>query len=399
MILRKALSDCPAMTTTWPPKASELGGKTVQKLVPKQLYALVAWAVGESDDPEMTTSLSTENDIKILSICQDIIYLKSQGRIPTPKSLSLALTVRHLTGSAKVIDLLHKFGHTVSYSSTLQLESSLAQLRLLQQNDIPEGFHPRVHTNLVWDNIDFNEETLTGAGTTHHTNGILIQSNVERNTDCQTRPSIGKTRRLIIEKAKLPNCYVKERKGPSPIADHIMISLENCKQLLIHANYVEFWYVMVKLVDGGDLPSWTAFNINLQKSNLLQKSLIHYLPVIEYPPTDLAAAKEILCKSVTIADRLQLDEITLVFDQAIYCKAQQLRWSNNEFKQRTVVRLGEFHTAMSFLKVIGKRFCDAGLQDIMVESGIVAVGSVNGVMSGHHYNGSCRAHKLVYEAL
>lgn len=28
---------------------------------------------------------------------------------------------------------------------------------------------------LVNDNTDFNEETITGAGTTHHTNGIVIQ--------------------------------------------------------------------------------------------------------------------------------------------------------------------------------------------------------------------------------
>ena len=38
-------------------------------------------------------------------------------------------------------------------------------------------------------------------------------------------------------------------------------------------------------------------------------------------------------------------------------------------------------------------------QDIMIESDIVAAGSVNGVLSGKHYNRSIRAHKLIYEAM
>ena len=51
------------------------------------------------------------------------------------------------------------------------------------------------------------------------------------------------------------------------------------------------------------------------------------------------------------------------------------------------------------MAVIGKRFQDSGFQDILVESEIVATGSLNGVMSGHHYNRSIRAHKLMFEAL
>ena len=35
----------------------------------------------------------------------------------------------------------------------------------------------------------------------------------------------------------------------------------------------------------------------------------------------------------------------------------------------------------------------------MIESDIVAAGSINGVLSGKHYNRAVRSHKLVYEAL
>ena len=66
---------------------------------------------------------------------------------------------------------------------------------------------------------------------------------------------------------------------------------------------------------------------------------------------------------------------------------------------RTVIRMGEFHTGMNFLACIGKRFRDAGLQDIVIESGLVAEGSTNAVLTGHQYNVSLRMHKIVSEAM
>ena len=65
-------------------------------------------------------------------------------------------------------------------------------------------------------------------------------------------------------------------------------------------------------------------------------------------------------------------------DQAIYSKAQQIRWQNDSFKERLVIRLGDFHIAMAYLGTIGKRFQDSGLEDILIEADIVAPGSIKG---------------------
>ena len=48
--------------------------------------------------------------------------------------------------------------------------------------------------------------------------------------------------------------------------------------------------------------------------------------------------------------------------------------------------MGGFHITATFLAVFGKRHGDAGLQDMLVESGIVASGSVSAVLDGCHYN-------------
>ncbi|KAJ8048474.1 hypothetical protein HOLleu_00803 [Holothuria leucospilota] len=86
-------------------------------------------------------------------------------------------------------------------------------------------------------------------------------------------------------------------------------------------------------------------------------------------------------------------------DEATYAKAQQIPWLNDTFKSRIVMRLGEFHTSMAYMACIGSRFGDAGLRDVLIESGVVAQGSIKGVLSGHHYNRSVRTHKLLFDAL
>ncbi len=61
--------------------------------------------------------------------------------------------------------------------------------------------------------------------------------------------------------------------------------------------------------------------------------------------------------------------------------------------------MGTFRTIFNALAIRGKHFQDAGLKDICIEAGIVAEGSINGVMSGKRYNRAVRVHKSIYEAL
>jgi hypothetical protein len=51
-----------------------------------------------------------------------------------------------------------------------------------QHRSIPSSLKPSVFTTLVWDNIDFIEETITGSNITHCVNGIAVQ--FEHDTSC-----------------------------------------------------------------------------------------------------------------------------------------------------------------------------------------------------------------------
>ena len=116
-------------------------------------------------------------------------------------------------------------------------------------------------------------------------------------------------------------------------------------------------------------------------------------------PTQLSTVNAIFLKSLAIANELETECILLTFDLAFYAKAQQVCWNDATYMQRTVVRLGEFYICMSFLSVIGKRFVDSELAEIILEAGTVVQRSLLGVMKGRHYNRSVRVEEIKTKAL
>ena len=83
------------------------------------------------------------------------------------------MAIRHLSGSAQLISLLNGFGHCVSHFVTLNHDTALANQEVRRGVDaLPLSIQPRIPTIIVW---DFGEETLSGHGTTHNRNGIVIQ--------------------------------------------------------------------------------------------------------------------------------------------------------------------------------------------------------------------------------
>ncbi|CAB4004110.1 Hypothetical predicted protein, partial [Paramuricea clavata] len=268
---------------------------------------------------------------------------------------------------------------------------------------VPKEILPNKHTTLIWDNDDFQEESKSS---THITNGIAVQRAL--NEDVITIPPLVKTRRKSLDD---PCCELM----PYSIGKKKSIDvLEQCSDLefeeechsthQISENKLDLVYCLLKLsfIDNSELlPDWTGFNTLLSRNDTsaLNLSRIGYLPVIEGSPTQYTTVYTVFVKSLEIAAKLNLEYVVLVFDEVIYAKAQQIRWKNESFMVKTILRLGDFHAVMSFCGAISRIFQDAGLRDVLVESGVVGQNTVNGVMSGKFYNGSVKCHKIMHEAL
>ena len=89
----------------------------------------------------------------------------------------------------------------------------------------------------------------------------------------------------------------------------------------------------------------------------------------------------------------------VTFDLAVAKKAYSIVWQNPQQFNNVMVQLGMFHTTCGFLAAFRKQMGSSGLEEIFIESGIYASGSIAKVMSGKHYNRAMRVRKIMLEAL
>ncbi|XP_047140035.1 uncharacterized protein LOC124815407 [Hydra vulgaris] len=408
--LKKVIQGIADFTGIWPPVSHLFTIENCVESVPIVLYNFLCLFLGFSDEPYLYNqrhSITTPLMLKVISIAQELIYVALKGRTNTYKHLALGMTVRQLTGSSKLIDILNGFGHCVSSSTVIRHESALAALNVMVNTIVPCNVAKKKFTTLVYDNADFLEETLSGSGTTHVTHGICIQEKY----NCNFSNSIQVGR--ILKTVPLPKQVVQPyHLGKKPsfsvpydsqnyLTQNNIFDLTpstNVKEQLNFINYdLAYCFIKLPTISSEILPSRTGLNTIMSDKNML--TTIAYLPVIDTPVTEISTINEILKQALTIANTLELAHIVLVFDEAVYSKIQLVRWKTEEYLSRIVVRLGDFHMLMSYCSGISKIYADAGMQDIFIESGFVASGSINGVLSGKHYNLSVRCHKTLYEAL
>jgi hypothetical protein len=375
MNLHGKIKECQNLYQSLPSTPSEFITTNAEKMVPPSLSVFLSWLLGFLSTVSMRSHLNiTANEyLKVRSLAQDIIYVSSNGRKQTPKSLSLGMAVRQITGSYALTKILNGFGNSVSHPAVLSFDTALASQCLDNDVVIPEGIIPTKFTMMVWDNIDFLEETPTGAGSTHTANGIIIQ----QTSDDEQLPTHRKTSSTTIKKSlrslKAPEkqlcTYILGNKESPKLHTAVTnggieISLVTHKPSLDPSLMLDFIYTICKyLCDELNtfLPGWTGFNTMIsEKPDRISK--VGYLPVVDAPVTDISTIYTILRRSADIANKLELHYAVLIFDEAVYAKAQQVRWKCDEFLTKFIFRLVEFHACMSYATAISCRFRDAGLR-------------------------------------
>ena len=83
-----------------------------------------------------------------------------------------------------------------------------------------------------------------------------------------------------------------------------------------------------------------------------------------------------------------------MLDHAIYAKALEilLKEENSSLKEFIKLRMGDFHGICIFLVVLGKRFGDEGLKDLVVEDDLIGNETVDQALNGKPYNNALRIH-------
>ena len=319
-------------------------------------------------------TISRRVHMLISSIGQDMLYAISRGKIQTPKHILLTSTVKSLTGNVELISILNKFGHGISYSKYEEIETALClqKLALLPEGNVPlpENILAGVSTTLAFDNIDRVEETLSGSGTSHRINGIAVQPKIQGPQLQKPMPNIAqkKQRTLghMIDYFAIPNYNAGEKAGPPRRMAITEIDFSAIKEAAWKKDLI--WFLCrLHHTANQQIPSWTGFNI-LVSNQEATTDTVGYLPTINAPASNMSTVNEILSQCVKIKQQLHLDAVNCVFDQALYAKAADIRWKHPDNFNNVILCLGTFHTICNLLGVIGKRFQDAGLHDVAIET-------------------------------
>lgn len=177
-----------------------------------------------------------------------------------------------------------------------------------------------------------------GKGTTHCTNGIVIQ---RKPLSCALPPETSNNQNR--SKKRSISCISTDvlpyHSGPRQGPDRLEIDLTTIKQaspeIAAYARVIDFGWILCRMSIKDTLfslednqrqviPAWSGFNIKLREDSVPRECSVGYCQVIEASPTELPTVYTVLQRSLQMADQLGQHDVIVVFDQAIYAKALEV---------------------------------------------------------------------------
>lgn len=390
----------------------DISQESAEKIIPDSLFTLInLLCTGHQDDDGEDESCKT----KVLSICQDIFFLASRGRKLTPKHVGLGLTIHQATRSKELVQLLYSAGHSVSYETVLRIDNTIANDVLEKYKNNGNVFVPRnfsrettaEYTRYAVDNIDINEETLSGMGTFHATQVAAFRRKEEgEESGTEVRITPKSSRRLEVE---LPNQLheldeVVVKNKPEPVNQEAKEEwYAPDKNKINESNKKELSWILGRLSQQRPelqkIPGWSGFNQLTTDKEPPEVTIVGPMPIINALAHEFETLWTVIlrCKAMTALRGGKYTVVTM--DEGLYNKAKMLQWEKTEEMKNVILILGGFHTQMTFSKVMGKFLESSGISDMWVESEVFGETTAGNILKGKLWNRVIRAHKLSYEAL
>lgn len=212
---------------------------------------------------------SASTKCKTNSIYSDLYVYMTDKK--TPKHIALAQSVHHLFRSKNFITELNRLGHCISYTVMKNIDHDIVK-SLLSENEILPSNIIKNSTLFVHgggDNNDFQEETLSGKGTTHVTASVLYQQADPSDNTRVLKPK--PTKDTLSIDSKIYEYQKIKHFNPStdkPVSDSYMPIELNKQQPLIDFNNM-FWVLCRTQYDKSNtnycrpiknfIPGWSPF--------------------------------------------------------------------------------------------------------------------------------------------
>ena len=195
----------------------------------------------------------------------------------------------------------------MSYTMVEEEETGMAERQIRSQQDgelIPSNCYHCVFPQFAWDNNDLEESTPSESGTTHCTNGIVIQKLPDgcenKASDIDIFKKIAKCdrkRSLDIAPIQILPYSAGKRTSPGRVVmnEGTLDFLIGIQDIPIRKDFA--WRICRQPVDTSlfqfkeeqqRIPGWTGFNGIVCKQDIPRKSVVGYCQVIDTSPVELS---------------------------------------------------------------------------------------------------------------
>ena len=169
---------------------------------------------------------------------------------------------------------------------------------------------------------------------------------------------------------------------------------------LEHSQRKDFqWMIMLHADTSNTVPMWVGWNAMCLNSSEDGMQKIWYLPQINLSPTSNSVIIETMKRSQQLAEECHMGSIAVTYDLAIAKVAMQIQAHEAPRFNNIFVAMGAFHMEMPFFNAIGKYIEESGGPYILIDSGVLASGSLRGFIKSKSYNRCKRLHGLLSVAL
>ena len=239
----------------------------------------------------------------------------------------MALAIKHLTASEKVVALVNKYGHCCAPKTILRFKTNLADDNISSQAEdniiISSNVSPGSFIQALADNTDFQEETLDRKLTTHATTMVLYQrqtnlSNVD--TDLLThRPKRKQTSTLNHLPSHVYSIKEFNVSGKRPNPDNLLGNVDLSwyftphKASKLEVEQLDQAWILCRMcptklftvnIDNPTqcIPGWSAF-IASASSHCPELSIVGFCSMLPAPATDYATIFTVMDNSKIMMEK------------------------------------------------------------------------------------------------
>ena len=328
-----------------------------------------------------------------------IVYATRPRSFVSMLQVGLSVYIHRLIASRHLIDVLNSLGVCASYNEAQRYEAAvMVDGKLTLSTDCLIQF--------VFDNADFNINSLDGKGTFHSMGGIMCVTpgrSLKFDASVARPAEIKKALTLAqINKVNLLTYCSQTSKGLNSVKIRDVQELRNNFKVPYVAQRIDLLWMCGKYVNAENNPNWSGF-MELMTSGLTEYevSKISILPFINLNPTTPDAIYSTLKYAAEQCKKYGQKTCIITFDQPLYAKSAEMiekgRTERDADLSNIILRLGGFHLLMSFMGAAGYIMAGSGLKDLWAL--IYATNSTEKMLAGHSYSRALRAHFLTGLAL